>query len=204
MTCGIQYHQTHPMMSSDVILDTVHCLPYRQSSRPRPGIISYRIPDDTATQPITCDTGYDDTSPISSSDCFPPRFPPNRIARRVGSRHDAILFAVRFVCLPASFHLIGSSVKPVACPVPTHAANPSHPSHPLRYISSAHLPSRPASSFASRRASSLVSSRLTACPASRFALLHLIGLSFISLLIRLVHLIHLIHIIYLIGIVPLH
>lgn len=199
MICGIQYHQTHPMMSSDVILDTVPCLSYRPSSRPRPVIISYRIPDDTATQSITCDTGYDDTSPISSPYRFPPRFPPHRVARRVGSRHDAILFAVRFVCLPASFHLIGSSVKPVTCPpAPTHAANPSHPSHPLRYISSAHLPSRPASSFASRRASSLVSSRLTACPASRFALLHLIGLSFISLLIRLVH------IIYLIGIVPLH
>lgn len=86
-------------------------------------------------------------------------------------------------------------------PRPTHAVA----IHRIHLIgSSAHLPSRPASSFASRRASSLVSSRLTACPASRFALLHLIGLSFISLLIRLVHLIHLIHIIYLIGIVPLH
>lgn len=209
MTCGIQYHQTHPMMSSDVILDTVHCLPYRQSSRPRPVIISYRIPDDTATKSITCDTGYDDTLPISSliALLLPAPLPasPCRLTDRLKARRHPTRYSSRLACLLAHLiHFIGSFVPPVACPAPTHAANPSHPSHPLRYISSAHLPSRPASSFASRRASRLVSSRLTACPASRFALLHLIGLSFISLLIRLVHLIHLIHIIYLIGIVPLH
>ena len=52
------------------------CLPYRRHLvfvpspfRPRPVIISYRIPDDTATQSITCDTGYDDTFllPLRSS-----------------------------------------------------------------------------------------------------------------------------------------
>ena len=142
------------------------CLPYRRHlvfvpspSRPRPLIISYQIPDDTATQSITCDTGYDDISfhhaplPASSyrSYCFPPRFPPNRVARRIGSRHELLVST--------------------ACP-----ASP---------ISSVHLPSRPASRFASRRASSLVSSRLTACYASslllaslrRTQLIHLIGLS---------------------------
>ena len=122
-----------------------------------------------------------------------------------GTTPSCSLFA-SFACPSRSISSAHPS-SPLLAPAPTHAANPSHPSHPLRYISSAHLPSRPASSFVSRRASSLVSSRLTACPASRFALLHLIGLSFISLLIRLVHLIHLIHlihIIYLIGIVPLH
>ena len=187
-----------------------HLVPVPSSSRIGYRMIPQRNPSHAIPDTTTCSfRPRSSPRPISSSDCFPPRFPPrfppHRVARRVEPRHDAILFAVRFVCLPASFHLIGSSIKPVACPpAPTHAANPSHPSHPLRYISSAHLPSRPASSFASRRASSLVSSRLTACPASRFALLHLIGLSFISLLIRLVHLIHLIHIIYLIGIVPLH
>lgn len=143
MTCGIQYHQTHPMMSSDVILDTVPCLSYRPSSRPRPVIISYRIPDDTATQSITCDTGYDDTSPISSPYRFSPRFPPHRVARRVGSRHDAILFAVRSVCLPASFHLIGSSVKPVTCP-PLRHMRLIHLIHLIRSATSHRLISRPA------------------------------------------------------------
>lgn len=64
------------MMSCDVVIDTVPCLPSRSSSRPRPVIISYRIPDDIETQSIICDTGYDDTSPIYRSYCFPPRFPP--------------------------------------------------------------------------------------------------------------------------------
>lgn len=133
------------------------CLPYRPSSRLRPVPISYRIPDNTATQSITCDTGYDDIrfarpSPrlISLPYCFPPRFPPHHVARRVGSRRDAIRFATRSLVLPAyssrsisSPHLIGSSVPPVACFAPPHAANPSHPSHPshpLRSISLAHRP----------------------------------------------------------------
>lgn len=181
----------------------------RQSSRPRPVIISYRIPDDTATQSITCDTGYDDIrlSLRSISSLYFASRPASRLTvspdgSAQGTTPSCSLFA-SFACPPRSISSAHPS-SPLLAPAPTHAANPSHPSHPLRYISSAHLPSRPASSFASRRASSLVSSRLTACPASRFALLHLIGLSFISLLIRLVHLIHLIHIIYLIGIVPLH
>ena len=55
MPCGIQYHQKQLMMSSDVIIDTVPCLPSRPSSRIRPVLISYRIPDDIKTQSITCD-----------------------------------------------------------------------------------------------------------------------------------------------------
>lgn len=149
MSCGIQYHQKQLSMSSDVILDTVPCLPYRPSSRPRPVIISYRIPDDTATQSITCDTGYDDTSPISSPYCFPPRFPPHRVARRVGSRHDVILHAIRSVCLLVSSHLIDSFSPSVACPPrPTHVIarrrylanliglSPVPPSFPLCFPSS--------------------------------------------------------------------
>lgn len=117
------------MMSSDVILDTASCLSSNPSSRPRPVIISYRIPDDTATQPITCDTGYDDTSPISSPHCFPP----HRVVLRVGSRHDAIR--------------PGYSFRLLARLVPSHrpisSANRLPPCGPS--ISSSHLPSRPAS-----------------------------------------------------------
>ena len=138
MPCSSRCHRISSMMSSDVIIDTASCLPSRPPSRPRPVIISYRIPDDIATQSITGDTRYDDTRlplispPISSPYCFQPRFPPHRVAQRVGSKHDAILHTTRFAlslpaCSPcfissASSHLIGSSVPPVAClPRPTHA-----------------------------------------------------------------------------------
>lgn len=163
---------------------------YRMISKRNP---SYAIPDMTTPRPSHRPTASRPASRLAVS--------PDGSAQ--GTTPSCSLFA-SFACPPRSISSAHPSSPLLAPPAPTHAANPSHPSHPLRYISSAHLPSRPASSFASRRASSLVSSRLTACPASRFALLHLIGLSFISLLIRLVHLIHLIHIIYLIGIVPLH
>lgn len=109
--------------------------------------------------------------------CFPPRFPPNRVALRVGLKPDATRFVTRLACPPcllaiisliapshrliSSAHLIGSSVPHVAClPRQTHAVvhrsvHPSHPSHRV------HLPSRPASRSASRWAS-----RLTYLPAS--------------------------------------
>lgn len=60
MSCGSQCHHISQTMPSDVITDTVPCLPSRPPSRPRPVIISYRIPDDIATQSITGDTRYDD------------------------------------------------------------------------------------------------------------------------------------------------
>ena len=120
MPCSSRCHRISSMMSSDVIIDTASCLPSRPPSRPRTVIISYRIPDDIATQSITGDTRYDDTRlplispPISSPYCFPPRFPPHRVARRVGSKHDAILHAIRIAS----------------------TAYPSRPSH--RFIHQAH------------------------------------------------------------------
>lgn len=128
MPCGLRCHRISQTITSDVIIDTVPCLSYRPSSRPRPVIISYRIPDDTATQSITCDTGYDDTSLISSPYRFPPHFPLHRVAQRVGPKRDAhpnrysSRLLTRLDCLLVSSHLIGSSVPPVAClPRPTHA-----------------------------------------------------------------------------------
>ena len=103
------------MMSSDVVIDTVPCLPYRRhlvfvpsSSRPRPVIISYRIPDDTATQPITCDTGYDDISfhhaPLPAPSHRPTASRPasRLIVSPDGSNrsHDAILLATRLAAMP--------------------------------------------------------------------------------------------------------
>ena len=105
-----------------------------------------------------------------------------------GTTPSCSLFA-SFACPPRSISSAHPS-SPLLAPAPTHAANPSHPSHPLRYISSAHLPSRPASRCASRRTSRLTSSRLTACHASRFASFHLVGLYLpASCLPHLIHLI---------------
>ena len=97
-------------MSSDVITDTVLCLPSRPSSR-----IGYRmIPPRNPSHAIPDMTTYSfrpvhlPAQPYRSY-CFPPRFPPNRVARRVDSRHDAILPATHSACLLASSHLIDSS-----------------------------------------------------------------------------------------------
>lgn len=194
MPCGSRCPHISQMMSSDVIIDTATCLPSRPSSRPRHVIISYRIPDDTATQSITCDTGYDDIcfrlvhlpAPSHRPTCFPPRFPPNRVAQRVGSRarRHPVRYSPRLPALSACHHLTHrpiSSAHPfrplLACLVPSYRRRPL-PSVPCcSSISSAHLPSRPASRSASRQASRLVSSRLTVCHASRFVLLRLIGSS---------------------------
>lgn len=56
---------------------------------------------------------------ISSPHFFPPRFPPHRVAPRVGLRHDAILHATRIDLsrlFTVSLHLIGSSPVPSCFP----------------------------------------------------------------------------------------
>ena len=95
------------------------CLPSRPSSRIRPVLISYRIPDDIATQSITCDTRYDDIrflsaispphlialqlpAPLPATPCCP-------TGRLKARRHPASYSLARLACLLISFHLIGSS-----------------------------------------------------------------------------------------------
>lgn len=196
------------MMFSDVIIDTVPCLPYRPSSRPRHGIISYRIPDDTATQSITYDIGYDNTqvpprpSPrhISSPYLLPAPLPaePCRQTCRLETRRHPVRYSPRLPVSPACHHLPAPShrlIRSARCfPALSAARRRSSASRPMRLIhlirsrpiSSAHLPSRHASRSASRRASRLASPRLTSRHVSSTLLANLI---------RLVHLIHLIRLI---------
>lgn len=160
MTCCIQYHQKQLSMSSDVIIDTASCLPYRPSSRIRPVIISYRIPDDIATQSITYDIGYDDIP-------LPPPFlsPPNLIALllpaplpaepcrptgRLKARRHPTRYSSRprLICLFALLHLIclvpsHRLIRPARCLLASSNArrrHSSHPSHQPCFISSAHRP----------------------------------------------------------------
>ena len=124
----------------------------RSSSRPRPVIISYRIPDDIETQSIICDTGYDDISfrhalshrppllpaPLPAEPCRPTGRPK---ARRHPTRYSLATRLAAMPCLLSSSHLIGSSVPPVAClPRPTHAVA----IHLIRPFPSHRLISRPA------------------------------------------------------------
>lgn len=101
---------------------------------------------------------------------------PCRPTGRLEARRHPTRYSPRLISLACSYrrHLIGSSVSLVACYAPTHAANPSHPSHPLRYISSAHLPSRHTSRPASRRASRLA---YLPTPSISSVSFHLIGSS---------------------------
>lgn len=79
--------------------------------------------------------------------CFPPRFPPNRVAQRVGLKLDAIRPATQLACLPSSHrsisspHLIGSCVSPVACPPyqPPAVAISLPPKRLIHLISPPHL-----------------------------------------------------------------
>lgn len=188
------------------------CLPSRPSSRPRHGIISYRIPDDTATQSITYDIGYDNTqvpprpSPrrISSPYLLPAPLPaePCRQTCRLETRRHPVRYSPRLPVSPACHHLPAPShrlIRSARCfPALSAARRRSSASRPMRLIhlirsrpiSSAHLPSRSASRSASRRASSLVSSRLTSRHVSS------------TLLANLIRLVHLIHLIRLIGSSP--
>lgn len=200
-------------MSSDVILDTASCLPYRRhlvfvpsSSRPRYVIISYRIPDDIKTQSITCDTGYDDIrfarpSPrlISSLLLLPaplPATPCCPTGRLKARRHPASYSLARLACLLISFHLIGSShrlIRSARCLPALSAARRRHPYFaPMRLINLVHL-IRPASShrvhLSSRPASRSASRR-----ASRLTSRH-VSSTLLANLIRLVHLINLIRLI---------
>ena len=165
MTCGIQYHPMSSMMSSDVVIDTVPCLTYRhhlvfvQSPFcPRPVIISYRILDDTATKSITCDTGYDDTLPISSLIALllpaplpaEPCRPTGRLkARRHPTRYSSACSS-RLVSSAHPFRPLLATLRPMRRLV-------------ISSISSAHLLSRSASRPTSRRASILASPRFPPC-----------------------------------------
>ena len=118
MPCGSRCPHISQTMSSDVILDTVPCLPSRPSSRPRPVLISYRIPDDIATQSITCDTGYDDIRfarpsprPISSPYLLPAPLPaaPCRPTGRLETRRHPVRYSPRLPALSAYHHLTAPS-----------------------------------------------------------------------------------------------
>lgn len=168
MPCGSRYHRISQAMLSDVILDTVPCLPSRPSSRPRLVIISYRIPDDIATQSITGDTRYDDTRlplispPISSLLLLPAPLPasPCRPTGRLKAQRNPTRYpsacSSRLVSSAHPFRPLLATLRPMRRLI-------------ISSISSAHLPSRLASCPASRRASSLASSRLTARHTTRRA-----------------------------------
>ena len=163
-------------------------------SVPSPSRIGYRMISQRNPSQAIPDTSLPPhthlPAPSHRPTCFPPRFPPHRVARRVESKPDAILLAIRSLLASlACRHLIVPShrliLSPVAClPYPPHFVaillppHAAHPSHRHRSISSAHLPFR----RASRRASRLASPNL-------------IGLSHRSLLAYLVHLIRLINLI---------
>lgn len=134
------------MMSSDVIIDTVPCLPYRRHLVPVPSSsrIGYRMISQRNPSHAIPDTTTSRSSPRpshrSSPYCFPPRFPPHRVAPRVDSRHDYTLPA----CLFISPHLIGLSPVPPRFPscfppsVPPRFVPPNCPS----YVPSVACPSR--------------------------------------------------------------
>ena len=127
MSCGSQCHHISQTMPSDVITDTIPCLPSNPSSRPHLVIISYRTPDDTAMQSITDDTGYDDIplplrssprphliasllpAPLSASPCRP--------TGRIKTRRHPTRYPYRLVspvyCLASSHRLIS---RPVLLP----------------------------------------------------------------------------------------
>lgn len=81
MLCGIQYHQKQLSMSSDVIIDTVPCLPHRRHLVPVPSSsrIGYRmIAQRNPSHAIPDTTPYTFLpAPSHRSYCFPPRFPPS-------------------------------------------------------------------------------------------------------------------------------
>ena len=116
------------------------CLPSRPSSRPRPVIISYRIPDDIKTQSITCDTGYDDIQlpprPSHRSYLLPAPLPaePCRQTGRLKARRHPVCYSPAYL----SRSISSAHLFLVAClPYPPHAIAPchpfhaAHPSHPL-------------------------------------------------------------------------
>lgn len=196
MPCGSQCHRISPRMLSDVIIDTASCLPYRPSSRIRPVIISYRIPDDIDTQSITCDTGYDHIrflSAISPPHLIALQLPaplpaaPCRPTGRLEARcHPARYSLARLACLLISFHLIGSShrlIRFARCLLALSAARRRHPPSAPYGSSISSISSAPPHliGFISR-------------PAPLPALLPA-GRPAPPLLARLVHLIHLIHLI---------
>lgn len=172
MPCCSQYHRISSMMSSDVILDTVPCLPYRRhlvfvpsSSRIGYRMISKRNPShaisDTTTSASPNHLPAPSHRPTASRPASRRTVSPDGSAQGPTPSGSLLASPALLVCLPSSHsspHLIGSSVPPVACPPyqphavapchPFHAAHPSrpsHPYHPLHSISSAHqLISRPA------------------------------------------------------------
>lgn len=146
MPWRIQYHQMQFMMSSDVIIDTVPCLPYRRhivsvpsSSRPHLVIISYRIPDNVATQSITYDIGYQLAPLLSPPNLIalllhaPLPAEPCRPTGRLKARRHLICYSFRFDCLTVSSHLIGSSHRPLLACLVQRTPSPS-----ISSISSAH------------------------------------------------------------------
>ena len=145
--CGSRYHRISSMMSSDALLDTVPCLPYRQSSRLRPGIISYRIPDDTATQSITCDTGYDDIPfpprPISSLLLLPAPLPasPCRQTGRLKARRHPVRCSLRLLARLVPSHRL---IHQARCLPPLRHMRLIHLIHLIRSATSHRLISRPA------------------------------------------------------------
>ena len=179
-TC-LSYHIMRYPISSDVVHDVIGChhryrplLAVSPSSRPRPVIISYRIPDDTATQSITCDTGYDGIS-FSLAPLLAHRIAHRPTASRPASRltvspHGSVrnptqsytlLVSSRLAC-SYRLHLIGSSVPPVAClPRPTHAVA-IHLIHLISLVSSHRLIARISSPAQSDETSDEQAKRRTA------------------------------------------
>ena len=177
-------------------------VPVPFSSRIGYRMISQRNPSHAISDTTTSASAYFRPvhlpAPSHRPTCFPPRFPPNRVARRVGLKPDAILPATRLACPPcllAIISLIAPShrlIRSARClPALSAARRRSSAFLPCcSSISSASphligsslvpLPSRSASRRASRRASRLVSSRLTSRHVSS------------TLLANLIHLVHLI------------
>lgn len=137
MSCDIRYHQTPPMMSSDVILDTVPCLPSLHHLVPVPSSsrIGYRmipqcnpshaIPDTTtsasATPYLIAPTASRPASRLTVS--------PGGSARSTTPSYT--LYASPRL-LTRLVHLIGSSIKPIACSRSDPCGgSSSHPSHRL-------------------------------------------------------------------------
>lgn len=155
-------------MSYDVVIDTVSCLPYLRhlvfvpsSSRIRPVPISYRIPDDIATQSITGDTGYQLASPhpsprpISSPYLLPTPLPaaPCRPTGRIETRRHPTRYSLAtcLACLPSSHRSISSAHLIARCLLALSAALRRHPpsspcgssisSAPFHLIGSSTVPS---------------------------------------------------------------
>lgn len=165
------------MMSSDVIIDTVPCLPYRRHLVPVPSSsrIGYRmipprnpshaIPDTTASasasllsSPIASLIALLLPAPLPASPCRPTG---RSETRRNPTRYSSRLVSSRLAC-SYRLHLIGSSVPPVAClPRPTHAVA-IHLIHLISLVSSHRLIARISSPAQSDETSDEQAKRRTA------------------------------------------